>query len=127
MPILHKGSRGRPWTFDALEVTRWRFSPTFTFSNSEPGSLPPAQRKSWFESEVIRRNLLARDTELIPIDEIHAMMTTAVSTIADALNGFRGKLTAAGVPDEAAWLTETELQEALSGIESRLAEHLPHY
>ncbi len=61
---------------------------SFFNPDSDPSTLPPAERKSWFQSENERVKLEKELRQLIPADEVHREMSQiakAVTTTLDSL------------------------------------------
>lgn len=68
-PIQQKGSRGRSWKFDLLEVAKWRFSPSDA-EVSDPEKMPPERRLKFYQAEQARDELMVSRRQLIPADEV---------------------------------------------------------
>ena len=91
MPVSQRGSRGVAWQFDLLEVARWKFgqpvesAPGLNGEQVDPATLPPSERKAWYESEIKRRELQVKDRELIPADEVERVTATGYAMIAQTL------------------------------------------
>lgn len=84
-PAIKRGAPGRPWVFDALEVARWRFEQHETPGGVDPDSMPPQDRKAWYDSETRRRDLQVKDRELIPAQEVEQAIATAFAAISQGL------------------------------------------
>ncbi|MBQ0719119.1 MAG: DUF1441 family protein [Gammaproteobacteria bacterium] len=81
-PFVQKGSRGKSWKIDLNAVAEWHYGSDTQGGDVNPESLPPSERKAWFESEAKRRDLQVRDRELIAADEIEPAILTAFSQFA---------------------------------------------
>ena len=75
--------------YDLLEVARFRLVPKKSDDESyggiDPESLPPSERKQWYESEIKRRDLQVRDRDLIPSQELSQAVATAFAAISQGL------------------------------------------
>lgn len=93
MPVVERGSRTAPWVFDLLAVTLWKFAPQGDESGPvDPEKLPPAERKSWFDSEMRRRELQKTDRELIPAAEVGQVIATAFAAVAQSVRSLPDNL-----------------------------------
>lgn len=83
-PILQMGSRGVSWEIDLKAVAQWRYS-SRSEGGVDPDSMPPQERKAWYESETKRRALQVQDRELIPSSEVESVVATAFQAISQGL------------------------------------------
>lgn len=121
-PVVSRGEQGTPWTFDVLDVARWKFGGESADGDREdPDSLSPQDRKAWYDSELKRRALQEGDRELIPIGEVERAVATTFNAIAQTLRS---------VPDLIERRTGASpdilvaFEEILDAAMSSLADHL---
>lgn len=85
-PYVQKGDKGRPWVFDLLEVSRWRFGQSpLPDEDRNPEDMTPKERKDWYEGEKVRVGLEVEKGNLITLDEYRREMARILKKIATTL------------------------------------------
>lgn len=93
MPAIQRGAKTVPWVFDLLAVALWKFAPQGDEAGPvDPEKLPPGERKSWFDSEMRRRELQTADRELIPAAEVGQVIATAFAAVAQSVRSLPDNL-----------------------------------
>lgn len=127
MPVVQRGSRSVPWVFDLLECAQWRFG--FTPEGEDeinPETLPPTERKAWYDSEHKRRDLQERDRALIPASEVEQTIATAFSAISQGMRAIPDNLERRlGCGPETAEAVELIIEEEMNAMADRLASLSP--
>ena len=120
-PVVERGGRGKPAVMDVIAVAEWRFGARVAGDNVDPETLPPAERKQWYEGEKHRRAIQVEDRELIPIAELEEVIGTAYASIAQTLLSMPDLLERrAGLPPEIAEQSEVIIHEAMNDLADRL-------
>lgn len=121
-PVVQRGSRTVPWVFDLLDVATWRITGQRTDADVDPDTLPPSERKAWYEGETRKRELQVRDRELIPAAEVEQAIATAFAAIAQDMRAIPDNLERRhGIAPAVAEAVETALLEAMDHLADRLA------
>lgn len=119
---MQRGSRTVPWVFDLLDVATWRITGQRTDADVDPDTLPPSERKAWYEGETRKRELQVRDRELIPAAEVEQAIATAFAAIAQDMRAIPDNLERRhGIAPAVAEAVETALLEAMDHLADRLA------
>lgn len=125
MPTVQKGSKGVAWVIDLLAAAQWRFSGPAD-SEVDPDSMPPTDRKAWYEGETKRRDLQIRDGELIPAGDVERVIATAFAAIASDIRAIPDNLERKyGITGDVAESVEVLLHEAMDSLSDRLAKLAP--
>lgn len=125
-PVVQRGSRTIPWVFDLLEVAKWRITGQRTDADIDPDTLPPSERKAWYEGESKKRELQVRDRELIPAAEVEQVIATAFAAIAQDLRAIPDNLERRhGIDPAVAEAVEAALFEAMDALADRVATLAP--
>jgi phage terminase Nu1 subunit (DNA packaging protein) len=85
MPTVQRGSQGISWVIDLHAAAKWRYEARLPSGQIDPETLPPAERKLWYDGEARRRDIQERDRELIPVDEVEETVSTAFASVAQSL------------------------------------------
>jgi len=121
-PVVQRGSRTVPWVFDLLDVATWRITGQRTDADIDPDTLPPSERKAWYEGETRKRELQVRDRELIPAAEVEQVIATAFAAIAQDMRAIPDNLERRyGIAPDVAESVERGIFEAMDGIADRLS------
>ena len=91
-PVVTRGDKLVSWVFDLLEVATWRINGSRPGDDIDPETLPPGERKSWYDSETKRRDLQVRDRELIKSDEVERSVATAFAAVAQSIRSLPDRL-----------------------------------
>jgi phage terminase Nu1 subunit (DNA packaging protein) len=128
-PVTKAGEGpGDPWVLDALAVAEWRYTgpEADEIENGRPEDFQPSDRKAWFESERVRRELQVKDRELIRVSEVEEVVATAFALIAQELRTLPDSLERrAGLSGEVTGLVDTHVSDALAALATRLEELSP--
>ncbi|NCA73178.1 MAG: DUF1441 family protein [Sphingobacteriia bacterium] len=71
LPAIERGTQGKPWRFDLLAVTEWRFSPSTgaaTEGDPDPDSLDPKARLDWYRGTREKMRHQQEAGELISVE-----------------------------------------------------------
>lgn len=125
-PFVQRGGRGVSWVFDLLAVAKWHFAPDSEVDASDPMTLPAAERKAWFESEIKRRDLQERDRELIPSSEVEQVVATAFASIAQSVRSLPDNMERRlGLSPEAVESMTFAIDEYMDELADRLSKMSP--
>lgn len=125
-PVVQRGSRTIPWVFDLLDVAKWRITGQRSDADIDPDTLPPSERKAWYEGESKKRELQVRDRELIPAAEVEQVIATAFAAIAQDLRAIPDNLERRhGIDPAVAEAVEAALFEAMDALADRVATLAP--
>ncbi len=121
-PVVVRGSKTQPWVFDLLHVAEWRINGSRPSAETDPETLPPGERKSWYESEKKRLEVAASMKELIPAQEIEHAIPTAFAALMQDIRAIPDNLERRhGIAPDVAEMVERGLFEALEGLEDRMS------
>lgn len=121
-PYIQRGSKGVSWVLDLRAVAEWRYSAKTPDGGVDPETLPPGDRKLWYDGETRRRELQVRDRGLIPASEVEEVIATTFSAIAQALLALPDNLERrVGLTPEAAEASESVIHEAMHEMADRLS------
>ena len=88
----------------------------------DPGQLNPTDRRAWYDSELKRRQLQARDRELIPAEEVQTTVARAFSAIAQNLLSLPDRLErTTGMSGQEAEQVERTIHESMNSLADNLA------
>jgi len=105
-----------------LDVATWRITGQRTDADIDPDTLPPSERKAWYEGETRKRELQVRDRELIPAAEVEQVIATAFAAIAQDMRAIPDNLERRyGIAPDVAESVERGIFEAMDGIADRLS------
>ncbi|WP_018935669.1 MULTISPECIES: DUF1441 family protein [unclassified Thioalkalivibrio] len=125
-PVVQRGSRGVAWVLDLRQVAEWRYSAKTAEGDIDPETLPPGERKQWYDGEKMRRELQVRDRELIPASEVEASVATAFSAIAQSLLAMPDNLERrVGLDPASAEAAEAVIHETMNDLVERLGALAP--
>lgn len=125
-PVVERGRMNVPWVFDLLDVASWRITGQRTDADVDPDTLPPSERKAWYEGETRKRELQVRDRELIPAAEVEQAIATAFAAIAQDMRAIPDNLERRhGIDPQTAEQVESALLEAMDHLADRLAVLAP--
>jgi hypothetical protein len=114
--------RGNP-TFTVKDVAAALYGNPAAGHGADPDSLPPHERKAWYDSEARRLDVEARQRELIPVVEVERVVSTAFAAIASDLRSIPDNLERKhGLPGEVVRTFEDGLLAAMDALADRLAE-----
>lgn len=126
MPIIQKGGKGIAWVIDLQEAARWRFAGINDGSDLDPDTLPPAERKAWYEGETRKRDLQIKDRELIPAADVERAIATAFAAISADIWAIPDNLERRhGVGADVAAQVGELLADAMDAMTERLSELAP--
>ena len=112
-PAIRRGSLSKPWEFDALAVMRWRFEKDGGRPLVDPDQMTPPDRRAWYQSEHLRRQLRDREAELIPREEVEECVELLTRIINTSVRELPARFVAeAGAGPE----VTRAIEEALEGI-----------
>ncbi|MCK7461100.1 MAG: DUF1441 family protein [Sphingobacterium sp.] len=125
-PVAQRGARGVSWVIDLLALAEWRFSSRTNQGGIDPETLPPGERKLWYDGETKRRELQVRDRELIPVADVEQAIATAFSAIAQGIRSIPDNLERRiGCSPDVAEAVERILDEEMTALSERLADLAP--
>lgn len=122
-PVDTRGSRTTPWVFDLLSVAEWRITGQRGDADVDPDSLPPSDRKAWYEGETRKRDLQIKDRELIPASEVETVIATTFAALAQGMRSIPDNLERRhGIDASVAEAVEVALLEEMDALADRLSE-----
>ena len=121
MPVIQRGPRGKSWQIDLLEAARWRFATRLAPDGLDPETLPPGERKLWYDGETKRRDLQVRDRQLISADEVQETTATAYAGAAQSFLSLADNLERRGLPVEYVQLVDEETHRMLAALAEKLS------
>lgn len=126
-PVVERGSKGVAWVMDLHEVCKWKFGGERASGDGvDPETLPPAERKQWYEGETKRLELVERAKELIPAAEVEQAIATAFAAIVQDLRSLPDNLERRhGVDPSTAQRVEEALHQAMDSLADRLSRLAP--
>lgn len=120
-PVVERGRLNKPWVFDLLVVAEWRITGQRADADLDPDTLPPSDRKAWYEGEAKKRELQIGAKELIPAADVEQTIATAFAAIAQDIRAVPDNLERRhGVSPEIAEKVEAALFEAMDAMADRL-------
>jgi hypothetical protein len=126
MPVLQRGARGVSWVLDLRAAAEWRYTSRLPEGGLDPETLPPGERKLWYDGETRRRELQVRDRELLHAAEVEESVGTAFSSVAQTLLALPDNLERrAGLTPGQAEAAEAAIHEAMTDLADRLAMLAP--
>lgn len=121
-PVVARGERLKPWVFDILAVAEWRISGRTSDADIDPATLPPNERKAWFDSEIKRRELQERDRELIPAAELESCIARVFAALSHGLRSIPDNLERrAGCSPEVAETVERMIEAEMDAMADTLS------
>lgn len=93
-PAIRRGSLSQPWEFDALDVMRWRFEKDAPRAPVDPDQMTPPDRRAWYQSEHLRRQLRDREAELVPREEVEECVELVTRIVNTAVREFPARFVA---------------------------------
>jgi terminase small subunit / prophage DNA-packing protein len=121
MPVIQKGGRGIGWVIDLRAVAEWRYTARLASGQIDPETLPPGERKQWYDGEAKRIDLAVSARELIRASELEEEIATAYASIAQTMLSLPDWLERrAGISPEQAEECEAVIHEAMTGLSDRL-------
>ena len=125
-PVVERGRLNVPWVFDLLQVAEWRITGQRGDADVDPDTLPPSERKAWYDGEKSKREIQIKDRELIPAAEVETVVATAFAALASDIRAIPDNLERRhGVSGEVAEQVEDALNEAMDAIADRLSRMAP--
>lgn len=122
MPTVQRGSQGVSWVIDLHAAAKWRYEARLPSGELDPETLPPAERKLWYDGETRRRELQERDRHLIPDGEVEQTIATAFATVAQSVLALPDQLERrAGLTPTQSDAVQSAVHESLSDLADRLA------
>ena len=123
MPYLQRGAPRVPWQIDLHAAAKWRYEARLPSGQIDPETLPPAERKLWYDGETRRRELQVRDRELIPEAEVEQTVATAFSAVAQSMLALPDQLERrAGLTPTQSEIVQAAVHETLTELSERLSE-----
>lgn len=92
MPVVQVGSRGISWIIDLHAAAKWKYEARLPSGSIDPETLPPAERKLWYDGETRRRDIQVRDFELIEEADYSEATSRAFSAVAQSMFSVRDLL-----------------------------------
>lgn len=121
-PVVERGMVNKPWVFDLLAVAEWRIVGQRVDLATDPDTLPPAERKAWYEGETKKRELQIKDKELIPAAEVEQAIAISFASIAQDLRAIPDNLERRlGVSSDIAEKVEDAIHIAMSSVADKLS------
>lgn len=121
-PVIHRGGKTDPWVFDLLHVAEWKINGNRQDGDVDPDTMPPADRKAWYDSEKKRLEVGASMKELIPSQEIEEAIPRAFAALMQDLRAIPDNLERRyGVSAETAEMVERCLFEVMDGLADRMS------
>lgn len=125
-PVVERGRLNVPWVFDLLQVAEWRITGKRADADIDPDSLPPSERKAWYEGETKKRELQVRDRELIPADEVERVFAAAFAAFVQNARAIPDALERRhGVDAGTAEKVDLAIVEALTALADDIKELAP--
>lgn len=121
-PYVQRGNLRKPWVFDALAVMEWRFGQDDPAPPIDPDRMTPPDRRAWYQSENIRRELRQADRALIPGEELEQCLQAAMAAVKEAMQSLPRKFAAAGLNAAGVLAAEQALQAELASFNNRLGD-----
>lgn len=87
-PAIQRGRVGAPWVFDLRDVAEWRYAGTSAHDPDEvtdPESMPPRDRKDWYDGEEKRIRVEKERGTLVSADIYREEMSRVLKEIAITL------------------------------------------
>ena len=122
MPYVVRGSLSKPWTFDARDVLEWRFTHDAPAPPVSPDDMVPTDRRAWYQSEQIRRELRQAERGLIPAEDLEHCLQAAMAVVTEAMQSLPRKFSAAGLNAAGVLAAEQALQAELASFNNRLGD-----
>jgi len=123
MPIVQRGSQGISWVIDLQAAAKWRYEARLPSGQIDPETLPPAERKLWYDGETRRRDLQQKDRHLIPDSEVEQAVATAFAAVAHSVLALPDQLERrAGLTPAQSESAQQAIHETLSDLAERLAK-----
>lgn len=125
-PVVERGRLNVPWVFDLLDVATWRITGQQSDADVDPDTLPPSERKAWYEGETRKRELQIKDRELIPAADVERAVATAFAAISADIWAIPDNLERRhGVGADVAAQVGELLADAMDAMTERLSELAP--
>lgn len=125
-PVVERGGRGIGWVMDLRAVGDWLHEGQTGAGGRDPESLPPLERKAWYDAEAKKRDLAERDRELVPRPEMERAISTAYAAVTQDLLAIPDQLERQhGVPVEVAAKVDAAICAAIDALRIRLAQLSP--
>ena len=122
MPYLQRGAPRVPWQIDLHAAAKWRYEARLPSGQIDPETLPPAERKLWYDGETRRRELQVRDRALIPESEVEQTVATAFSAVAQSMLALPDQLERrAGLTPTQSEIVQAAVHETLTELSERLS------
>lgn len=122
MPYVQRGSHGVSWVIDLHAAAKWRYEARLPSGELDPETLPPAERKLWYDGEARRRELQQRDRHLIPDSEVEQTVATAFAAVAQSMLALPDQLERrAGLSPAQSETVQLAVHETLTELSERLA------
>lgn len=126
-PVVKRGSRSEPWVLDLFAMAEWYFTEYRSGAlgadgQKDPEDMTPQDRKAHYEAETKRRDLQARDRELIPATEAERVIAVAFAAISQDLRAIPDNLERrVGLSGDIASQVESEIFNAMDSLADKLA------
>lgn len=125
-PVMQRGARGVSWVIDLRAMSEWVYSGRSENADIDPDSLPPSERKAWYEGETKKRELQVRDRELIPADEVERVFAAAFAAFVQNARAIPDALERRhGVDAGTAEKVDRAIVEALTALADDIKELAP--
>jgi terminase small subunit / prophage DNA-packing protein len=127
-PVIHRPEPGTggAYKFDLLAVAEWRFLGARKETDIDPETLPPGERKAWYEGEQKRLSILETQRDLIPRADVERSIAVAFAAIAQGIRAIPDNLERRyGVSPVVAEQVEEMLFLELDALAARMGELAP--
>lgn len=122
MPYIERGAPRVPWQIDLHAAAKWRYEARLPSGQIDPETLPPAERKLWYDGEARRRDIQERDRHLIPDSEVEQTVATAFASVAQAMLALPDNLERrAGLTPSQSDAIQQAIHESLNDLAERLS------
>lgn len=127
-PAEQVGAQGRPWLFDLLRVSEWRFAGKSTTSSSsssdrgdDPEQMTPNDRLHWYKGTREKIRYMEEASQLIPAGEYETALSSALKLVAMTLESLPDVLERdAGISGEAVERCQTVIDRMREDLYQRL-------
>lgn len=126
MPVVQPGGRGVSWIIDLRAAAEWKYGNASSSQDVDPDTLPPGERKAWYEGETKKRELQVRDRDLIPAIEVETAVATAFAALASGIWSIPDNLERKhGISGDVAELVGNALASEMEAAMERLQKLAP--
>ncbi len=125
-PVAERGARGISWVMDLRAVAQWLYQAEQSNTPRDPDSLPPQDRKAWYDAEARKRDLAEKAKELLPRAEVEQAAATAFAAVTQDLLAVSDQLERLhAVPPDIAGKVDAAICAALESLRERVGRLTP--